>query len=94
MTDEEAYKKLQANYVFIAEGIFGSYEVTDLLFAALEKQIPKKPVCRKSGFKSIYYECPCCRRYFVSILDGELCAGRKYPYCFGCGQAIDWEDTE
>ena len=52
------------------------------IYEAIEKQIPKKP-------NSIF--CPVCN--FPSIIDGEY--GDRYPYCYNCGQAIDWtEDNE
>ena len=60
---------------------------------AVEKQIPKKPKIRKVGFRSLYYYCPCphCDQCLVSEIDGNLVAGRKYRYCFGCGQKLKWE---
>ena len=61
-------------------------EVRDIAIEALEKQIPKKPL--KSD-KTIRYfevwECPIC---------GFEWCGRVVDYCFKCGQAINWEDTE
>lgn len=79
MTPQEAYEMLQARYVFIAEGIFDSYKVTDKLFEALEKQIPKKPKERQG---TTYSFCPCCD------------SNNIYEYCGDCGQKIDWSDTE
>lgn len=48
---------------------------------ALEKQIPKKlPVIDE------LYHCPSC---------GEMAAiMQDFNYCFNCGQALDWGDTE
>ena len=43
---------------------------------------------------SVFYDCPCCGGYLVSKIDGELCGGHKYKYCYHCGQALDWSDTE
>jgi hypothetical protein len=81
MTPQEAYEMLQARYVFIAEGIFESYKVTDKLFEALEKQIPKKPHQEEFELGEC---CPNCEYIF----DG-------FPnYCEYCGQRIDWSDTE
>ena len=44
--------------------------------AALEKQIPKKPV-----FAGGRYNCQC---------GWDICRD-KQPYCMMCGKAIDWE---
>lgn len=48
---------------------------------ALEKQIPKKPICRKYTDDT---RCPVCNT-FVLIHN---------KYCIECGQALDWSDTE
>ena len=56
-------------------------QALDLICEALERQIPKKP-------NSIF--CPVCN--FPSIIDGEY--GDRYPYCYNCGQAIDWSEVE
>lgn len=77
---------------------------------ALEKQIPKKPIsfkqtahdfqtgfCKHSGtycehiklysneYKYTNYKCPCCKHL---ISDGTP------SYCWNCGQAIDWSETD
>ena len=65
-------------------------ELSKMIDAALEKQIPKKAI--KLGYNplklicSISYICPNCNKH-VSIT----------PYCDNCGQALLWErevDTE
>ena len=94
MTFKEVYNKLQSHYVFIAEGIFDSYDVTDKMFEAIEKQIPKIAANKKDGDISLHYDCPDCNGYLVSEIDGELCAGQKYNYCPRCGQRIDWGDAK
>lgn len=55
---------------------------TDIpLRTALEKQIPKKlPVIDE------LYHCPSCGE-MGTIMQGD-------NYCFNCGQALDWGDTE
>jgi hypothetical protein len=75
MTPQEAYEMLQARYVFIAEGIFDSYKVTDKLFEALEKQIPKKPIGNGIGG----YICPHCQGVILDLpheLYHRDCGGR------------------
>lgn len=54
---------------------------------ALEKQIPKRAIMK--GFSpceeicSVSYICPVCKKH-VNI----------DKYCYHCGQALDWSDTE
>lgn len=88
MTNEEAIIDIRENIQPIVGG-----KSLDIAISALEKQIPKKPIIRKEEY-SAFYDCPCCGRYFVSKIDGELCGGQKYDYCFKCGTKIDWSDTE
>jgi len=54
---------------------------------ALEKQIPKKPIKTKENIRySMCYICPNCQKNF----SGTGIAS----YCYHCGQALDWSDTE
>lgn len=77
MTPEEVIKYLE-EHGYIAD------EVKDVAIAALEKQIPKKPVLVKyeDGFE-YYYVCPICRRHLGIFRD---------DYCDRCGQALDWSE--
>jgi hypothetical protein len=55
-------------------------EVWKTAISALEKQIPKKP----HEYLTNNYSCP-------------ICSAKLYPhslYCYHCGQALDWSDTE
>ena len=65
----------------------------EIAIFALEKQIPKKPKKKEENQYSTFYDCPCCGGYLVSKIDGELCGGQKYKYCYRCGQALDWSDS-
>ena len=95
MTPQEVYNELQARYVFIAEGIFDSYEVTDALFDALEKQMPKKVVTVKryedfdEETKTPYFS-----QFYICGLCGEHIGTRCNKYCGNCGQALDWREEE
>lgn len=54
-----------------------------LAINAINKQIPKKPTNLR-GFG----------KYSTVIGTCPICGGgnnSKYPYCGGCGQALDWE---
>ena len=56
-------------------------EALDLVEKCANKQIPKKlPVIEE------LYHCPVCGEK-DAILQGD-------KYCFNCGQALDWSDTE
>ena len=64
-----------------------SKECYKLIIEALEKQIPKKPICESVqispfGVDDVPY-CPSCR-----------CDLPEVSYCEKCGQALDWSDTE
>ena len=92
MTYEEAIEILQEEHDFCQEM---SYVIKALQMAieALEKQIPNTPKVKEETY-SRFYDCPSCGGYLVSEIDGELCSGKKYKYCYSCGQALDWSDTE
>lgn len=52
----------------------------------INKQIPKKPkldIKFPSGLE--WYLCPVCNHHNIEKADN---------YCFNCGQALDWSDTE
>lgn len=68
----------------------------DLVVEALRKQIPKKVVKKIefSSYEYISYRCPICNQHFLSKIEGEFVAGTKSKYCYKCGQALDWSDTE
>jgi predicted SprT family Zn-dependent metalloprotease len=92
MTFEEV-KKIRENPT--AEDV-DNRELQKLIDIALEKQIPKKPI-KKTEFLSyeyISYRCPICNQHFLSKIEGEFVAGTKPKYCYKCGQALDWSDTE
>ncbi len=70
-------------------------EVAKLAIEALEKQIPKKPIARDAGSYcddiSVAFDCPVCG---CTVGDEYDVDDPMNKYCFACGQAIDWEDTE
>lgn len=96
MTHEEALHEVSTK-VFRNTDDFSmtiSKECYKKIIEALKKQIPEKPIMREAGYLSVYYDCPICGNYLVSRIDGQLCAGQKYIYCYKCGQALEWSDTE
>ena len=81
----------------IENGVITEYVFNErAIMEALEKQIPKKPTPHKVEVEKIkignanwgkgttIYKCPNCNE-FIS---------RTYDYCYNCGQALDWSDTE
>ena len=55
--------------------------------AALEKQIPKKPLKQECDFFDFNLVCPECKNRIVNVW-----SKREYKpnYCHYCGQALDW----
>ena len=90
MTYEEAikhFKSLQKRYTKEHNGRM--CEKVNLALEALEKQVPKKPIIRKTedyfGYVK-YILCPNCEK--VEFGFNQPC------FCELCGQAIDWSDDE
>lgn len=57
-------------------------KVVGLACEALDKQIPKKPLCIAGD-----YDLPVCPECKQLVDDTEL-------HCSTCGQALDWSDSE
>lgn len=61
----------------------------DLIKTALEKQLPKKPICKIYKSENIYlgtsknYYCPTCNNGLIWVDDN---------HCKDCGQALDWSE--
>ena len=62
--------------------------------AAVEKQKAKKP----KEYEDKFYGCPTCgnillhkwEKYPTKLMDKK----NGLPYCFGCGQKLDWSDEK
>ncbi len=59
-------------------------DIFDITIAALEKQVPKKPLKSTLQCRYTYNKYPCCNR---------LTNGYQYDYCPHCGQKLDWSDS-
>lgn len=58
-------------------------EICKIAKSACEKQIPKNP----SWVDSVpHSRCPICHNSVAVYIDSP-----KLPYCYWCGQALDWE---
>ncbi|MFQ9404404.1 MAG: hypothetical protein ACLR1Z_11615 [Eubacterium sp.] len=65
------------------------YKANEMAIQALEKQIPKKVV--KDGEWS--YKCPCCGGC-AKTETGDSFIDYRLDYCDGCGQKLDWSDSD
>lgn len=94
MTEQKAMGYLQtlANRIplkfYTDKGVQIYDDFSQVVFKALEKQIPKKweyeQVCDDDT-----YICPCCKEYWY--LEGMNPTQSEYNYCPNCGQALKWE---
>lgn len=62
----------------------------ELAIAALEKQMPKKPVWGDDDMDKI--DCPYCGYGLDEVDAGEYMS--KHKFCQDCGQALDWSDVK
>lgn len=66
----------------------------DVATEAVKKQVPMKPTVQNEDEYVANYKCPKCECRLVSKIDGEFVAGMHYPYCYICGQRIDWDGVK
>lgn len=82
--DTRKYRRCDIERIEVTE----NEAIKETATAALEKQIPKKPLRVE---KSIYYNCPVCGQC-CGYVD---CLSRDTPkFCIECGQALKWESEE
>ena len=84
MTPEEVIERLKAIFAFGISNCIADKIARDTTFAALEKQIPKKPI-EGATFKHIG-KCPDCRQ--------AISTRSAFRNCQYCGQKIDWGNKE
>ena len=92
MTCEEALAELKDSIK--GTGYQCHMETYEMAIEALKKQVPMKPTVQNEDEYVVNYKCPKCGCRFVSKIDGEFVAGMHYPYCYICGQRIDWEGVK
>ena len=87
MTKKEAKRRIIQHIEIHSrkEPIFAVYisEALNMAISCIEAQIPKKPV----PYFNDEYKCPICDTLV------NLSSGYKQPFCYNCGQAIDWGET-
>ena len=91
MTHEEALAELKDSIK--GTGYQCHMETYEMAIGALEKQVPMKPNVYKEEY-AVHYKCPKCGCMLTSKFDGVIVDGMHYPYCYICGQRIDWEGVE
>ena len=86
ITNEEAIEAIKSNYP--SKGTYTILaEALDMAMSALEKQIPKEPIEKESG----WYYCPTCNTQVPAY--AKSCCG-SYPGKQGCGQRVEWEELK
>ena len=63
-------------------------EAFEVAIEALEKQVVKKPIpAEEQDIRYVMkYTCPSCGKHFTGTGIAD--------YCYHCGQALDWRETE
>ncbi len=88
MTPEKAIEAIKFEGISIegnAERVAEFFESLSVAKSALEKQIPKKT----SWVDSVpHSRCPTCHNAVAVYIDSP-----KLPYCYWCGQALNWDDV-
>lgn len=96
MTENEAIKELKEdvslydNEISRLDTSIGTpdrnlIDALEMAIQALEKQIPKKPLCIANLGYTALWLCPVCER---RIIRSDL------KYCHQCGQKLNWSDEE
>ena len=86
MNPEEVIERLKTIFAFGISNCIADKIARDTTFAALEKQMPKKPIYYMDMYNHERPGCPGCPRNEI------LYAGQKY--CSVCGTKIDWSESE
>ena len=87
MSPEEVIERLKTIFAFGISNCIADKIARDTTFAALEKQIPKKPVKlpEEETFYDGGYHAHKCEVCGIPLHNSML-------YCDKCGNAIDWSD--
>ena len=70
-------------------------ELSKMIDAAIEKQIPKKPTHEATLYKC--FTCPTCKNVideFIEFVPDQPKIRVTTLHCKYCGQALDWSDAE
>ena len=92
----DAIETIKSNYP--TSGYYMLCEALDAAIEALEKQLPKKPICvpkrytEELGFNDEFL-CPVCKSYVGYFTEG-MSEPEQMEYCNDCGQHIakDWSE--
>ena len=87
MTPQEALKIIDKVHDYPCPyGIGGTAWL--IIRNCIEKQIPQKPTEQKEVLYVMTGKCPCCGSGVNAMTNDNYCQNK------GCGQALDWSDTE
>lgn len=86
MTTERAIEILNPEHREQYDSIETVNEACRMGMAALEKDIPKKPLNQTEEYNGTYGYCPCCNKPLYDI--------ENLKRCKGCGQALDWSKNK
>lgn len=89
MTPEKAIKTIQIAVAEVEWNYSMEYAIAfETAINALEKQVAKKPKpTEEQNIRYVMkYTCPSCGKHFIGTGVSD--------YCYCCGQALDWRDTE
>lgn len=96
MTAEEAIEYLKITKLAAESGSVGEIQkdMCNTAIEALEKQIPKKPVCIEDKM----WCCPVCDNNllykWIKYPTKLMPKSEGLPHCMSCGQKIDWGEEE
>jgi hypothetical protein len=82
------YQKPYIGHDYIFYGIEFCNPQVQMCIEALEKQTPKEVIC-DYGLNEI--RCPRCNIIFCACEEDETEDMYYEPYCYECGQCLDWE---
>lgn len=96
MTYEETIINIKGKIGLRARCELETDEERQIVWNALEKQIPKEPINiiekRINGRRT--YMCPSCKNVLVDINEQGVQWGHESIYCESCGQALDWSGEQ
>lgn len=89
MTNEQAIRCVLGGRILINAS--KDRELREMIIAALEKQIPKKPINICTPVVT-WGQCPCCKGETNMLGSQPNRVFKSQSFCSDCGQALDWSE--